>query len=39
MTISSSLMDCFSTEDSEDYSTDNEARVKVSLVALDKLEE
>jgi len=31
--------DCFSTEDSEDYSTDNEARVKVSLVALDKVEE
>lgn len=34
-----SYLDCFSTEDSEDYSTENEARVKISLVALDKLKE
>lgn len=34
-----SYLDCFSTEDSEDYSTENEAKVKVAVVALDKVEE
>jgi hypothetical protein len=34
-----SYLDCFSIDDGEDYSTDNEGRVKVSLVALDKAEE
>lgn len=34
-----SYLDCFSTETSEQYEVDNEARIDIEMVALDKIEE
>lgn len=34
-----SYLDCFSTEISEQYEVDNEARIDIEMIALDKIEE